>query len=448
MIGRFLTTTCAVIALGFAPVKEAQADAGDVIGGLIVGGLIGSAIANNQNNRARTTTTRTTTRYVRPGIPATQQGRETQTALNYFGFNAGTIDGQIGPGTRSAIERYQATMGYPVNGRQFASYQFDNLMDAYYWSINGGQAQTRLSGQPLLLAYRNSVQNGGFQATAPAPVAPPATTVIVNPTPNASTAGQAPTETVVVAPAPAEESDGGVPNLFAGGGNTASLANRCASVMLQTSTNGGYTTLANMTDPEFTLEEQFCVARSYAISQGEESMQGITGLTQAQVSDQCNQLTDGLATQIDAVSLMPQAQAEADMRSFALDSGIPPADLAATARVCLAVGYREDNMRMAVGSALLLSSMGESAYGELLGHHLMEGFGTTTRRDLASQWYNASLTAIENGAAPAFMPGQPERVQLLRAASDQLSSNTAAPSPIPASTGGDTATLPTFTVNQ
>ena len=105
------------------------------------------------------------------------------------------------------------------------------------------------------------------------------------------------------------------------------------------------------------------------------------------------------------------------MRSFALDTGIPPADLAATARVCLAVGYRQDDMRMAVGSALLLSSMGEAAYGELLGHHLLEGFGTTTRRDLAAEWYNASLTAIENGAAPAFMPGQPERVELLRKAS-------------------------------
>ena len=176
-------------------------------------------------------------------------------------------------------------------------------------------------------------------------------------------------------------------------------------------------------------------------------MQGITGLTQAQISEQCGQLTGMLGSQIDAVSLSSQGEAEAGMRSFALDTGIPPADLAATARVCLAVGYRQDDMRMAVGSALLLSSMGEAAYGALLGHHLLEGFGTTTRRDLAAEWYNASLTAIENGAAPAFMPGQPERVQLLRAASERLSGNTMAPAPIPASTGTGTA-LPTFTVNQ
>ncbi|MEL6954330.1 MAG: peptidoglycan-binding domain-containing protein [Pseudomonadota bacterium] len=445
MIARFLVTACAVAAFSTAgPVREAHADAGDVLGGLIVGGLIGSAIANQNNGR----TTRTT-RVVRPGIPATQQGRETQVALNYFGFNAGSVDGQVGAGTRSAIERYQATMGYPVNGRQFSSYQFDFLMDAYYWSVNGGQAQTRLTGQPLLMAYRTSVQNGGsIQATVPQPVQPPATTVIVNPQTNGTTTAtnNVPATTTVVSTSNGG-SDGAMPNLFAGGGNTESLANRCNAVMLQTSTNGGYTTLASMTDPEFTMGEQFCVARSYAISQGEEAMQGITGLTQAQISEQCGQLTGMLGSQIDAVSLSSQGEAEAGMRSFALDTGIPPADLAATARVCLAVGYRQDDMRMAVGSALLLSSMGEAAYGELLGHHLLEGFGTTTRRDLAAEWYNASLTAIENGAAPAFMPGQPERVQLLRAASERLSGNTMAPAPIPASTGTGTA-LPTFTVNQ
>ena len=253
MIARFLVTACAVAAFSTAgPVREAHADAGDVLGGLIVGGLIGSAIANQNNGR----TTRTT-RVVRPGIPATQQGRETQVALNYFGFNAGSVDGQVGAGTRSAIERYQATMGYPVNGRQFSSYQFDFLMDAYYWSVNGGQAQTRLTGQPLLMAYRTSVQNGGsIQATVPQPVQPPATTVIVNPQTNGTTTAtnNVPATTTVVSTSNGG-SDGAMPNLFAGGGNTESLANRCSAVMLRTSTNGGYTTLASMTDPEFTMGE-------------------------------------------------------------------------------------------------------------------------------------------------------------------------------------------------
>ncbi|MGR3617898.1 MAG: hypothetical protein ACU0AX_00240, partial [Roseovarius sp.] len=73
------------------------------------------------------------------------------------------------------------------------SYQYDELMQAYYWGLNGGSAQTGLYGQPLLMAYRSA------QTAAPAPqvvttpaapvqqpqptvvAAPPAQTVIVSP---------------------------------------------------------------------------------------------------------------------------------------------------------------------------------------------------------------------------------------------------------------------------
>ncbi len=180
----FKAVTAATLAVTLAafPAPEARADAGDVVGGLIVGGLIGHAIANSNGGN-------------RPsggggggGIPATQVGRDTQTALNYFGYNAGAVDGQIGGGTRRAIEQYQASMGYPVNGRSYPSYQYDNLMQAYYWAINGGSAQTGLVGQPLLMAYRN------------AQVAPQQPQVVVVPAPNAT----APVPQVVATPAPAQ----------------------------------------------------------------------------------------------------------------------------------------------------------------------------------------------------------------------------------------------------
>jgi hypothetical protein len=113
-------------------------------------------------------------------------------------------------------------------------------------------------------------------------------------------------------------------------------------------------------------------------------------------------------------------------------------------------------MRMAVGSALALAAMGEPAYGELLGHHLRQGFGTTTRPDLAMQWYDASLTALEQGAQPAFMPGQPERAQLLRQATMMMQGGQPAlPTPVPAAqpmpapvpAPAQTA-LPTFNITQ
>jgi len=442
MFARFLTTASVVAALAMVPAERAEADAAEFLGGALIGGVIGHAIANGNRNNPRGTRT---TRVVRPGIPATQQGRETQLALNYFGFNAGTVDGQIGNGTRAAIERYQRSMGYPVNGREFSSYQFDYLMDAYYWGQNGGAQQTGLAGQPLLFAYRDSREGRTLPATAQqfAPQ-PPATTVIVNP--------QA--EPVQVQPAPGvlASATPAVPNLFANAAPTASLANTCNGVMLQTSTNGGYVTQASLTDPDFALSEQFCVARTYAMAEGEQLMQNIAGLTQAQIGEQCAQFADLFGTQIDQASVMGQAQVLPQVANVALASGMPPADLSATARVCLSVGYAQDNMRMAVGSALALTAMGEPAYGELLGHHLREGFGTTTRPDLATQWYNASLSALEQGAQPAFMPGQPERTQLLRQATMMMQGGQAAlPSPQPAAQPVPAPAqnaLPTFNVSQ
>jgi peptidoglycan hydrolase-like protein with peptidoglycan-binding domain len=433
MIARYLTSASLVAALAVVPAERVRADAAELIGGALIGGIIGYAAG--QNNQR---TTRTTTRVVRPGIPATQQGRETQAALNYFGYNAGTVDGQVGPGTRAAIERYQASMGYPVNGREFSSYQFDFLMDAYFWATQaGGAQQTGLRGQPLIFAYRDTLQRGPVQSAMPA-VQAPATTVIVNPS---QTAPAAPA-TVVSAPEP-DAGDGALPNLFANSQRRVSLANACNSVMLQTSSNGGYVTLANMTDGGHALSEQFCVARTYAMARGEELMGQITGLTQAQIAEQCGSFAQMLSGEIDRVSLIAPGPLTAEMQEFAIGTGIPPSDLSATSRVCLAVGYAQDDMRMAVGSALMLVALGEPAYGELLGHHLRQGFGTTNRPDLAAGWYDAAITALEQGATPAFMPGQPERTALLRAAVDttgQGAGTAALPAPQPV------ATLPTFSV--
>ncbi len=188
MIFKALTAAALAVALAAFPAEEANADAGDVVGGLIVGGLIGAAIANGNNAANRPADPHpTATAPVHAAIPATQMGRDTQTALNYFGFNAGAIDGQIGPATRGAIERYQASMGYPINGREYPAYQYNELMQAYYWGLNGGSAQTGLYGQPLLMAYRSA------QAPQPVPqvvVAPTQPTVVAAP----------PAQTVIVAP--------------------------------------------------------------------------------------------------------------------------------------------------------------------------------------------------------------------------------------------------------
>jgi hypothetical protein len=253
--------------LALTPAERAEADAGEFIGGAIIGGIIGYAAGQNQGQqRTRTTTTRV----VRPGIPATQQGRETQTALNYFGYDAGAVDGQIGAGTRAAIERFQASMGYPVNGREFASYQFDFLMDGYFWATQqGGAQQTGLRGPQLLYAYRDSLSGASIQSSAPVngaaagdhghrePARAPrrATTVVGAP------AGRAVAEPLRQQPA-------------------AHVAGQClqrrdAADLVQWRLRHA----RHHERPSQALSEQFCVARTYAMAQGEDLMGQITGLT-------------------------------------------------------------------------------------------------------------------------------------------------------------------------
>ena len=398
MILRLITTLGIALSFAVTAPQTARADAGDFLGGAVVGGVVGYAIGKDQQKKK----TQRTTRTYRSGIPSTTQGAQTQTALNYFGYNAGRVDGQVGRGTRAAIERYQASMGYPINGYDFQPYQYDFLMQAYYWATSGGQATTQLAGQPLLMAYRQQQLSGSALAAAPQPqaeAAPVPTSQEPEPVPNT-----------------AETSSAALPTLFSGGTARPSLANRCSAVMLQTSTNGGYTTLANMSDPDFALSEQFCLARSYAMARGEDLMQDIQGLTPDQIATQCDAFGEMLEPQVVSLSLNTKTEAETQMRKLALDSGLSPEDLAATSKVCLAMGYRQDNMDTAVGSALMLVAMGEPAYGELIGHHLREGFGVQERRDLAMQWYDASLSALDAGSEAVFLPSQADRPQLLRTA--------------------------------
>ncbi|UUV05548.1 peptidoglycan-binding domain-containing protein [Ruegeria sp. YS9] len=404
MILRLALTLGIAFSLAAAIPQTARADAGEFLGGAVVGGIVGYAIGKDQQKKKSQRTT-TSNRTYRSGIPSTTQGAQTQTALNYFGYNAGRVDGQVGRGTRSAIERYQASMGYPVNGYDFQPYQYDFLMQAYYWATSGGQATTQLAGQPLLMAYRRQVQTGSALAAAPQA---PAQTAPAQPVPVATPQEPEPETT--------ETTSASLPSLFSGGTGGPSLANRCSGVMLQTSTNGGYTTLSNMSDPDFALSEQFCLARSYAMARGEDLIQDIQGLTPEQVSAQCDSYGEMVAPQVDALSINSKTEAETQMRKLALDSGLSPQDLAATSKVCLAIGYRQDNMDAALGSALMLVAMGEPAYGELIGHHLREGFGVQKRRDLAMQWYDASLSALDAGSQAVFLPSQTDRPQLLRAA--------------------------------
>ncbi|NHX27590.1 hypothetical protein HA397_26940 [Escherichia coli] len=144
-----------------------------------------------------------------------------------------------------------------------------------------------------------------------------------------------------------------------------------------------------------------------------------------------------------ALSLKPQAEVLQGVGGFILNSGMSLEQLAGTARICLSVGYRTDDMDVALGSALLLTALGEQPYAELMGHHLAQGFGATRRPDLALTWYQSASDAIDNGATPVFAPGQPERNSLIMNAAHQINGRAAGPAQ---SAAPQPASLPSFSI--
>ncbi|MEH7829106.1 peptidoglycan-binding domain-containing protein [Gemmobacter denitrificans] len=432
-----VATTCALAAaLALTPAAPVQADAGDAIAGAIVGGLIGHAIAKDQQRRKQATAPRKSSKSSTTkssGISAAQreQNREVQTALNHFGYAVGTPDGSIGPKSRAAISQYQATLGYPPTG-QLTDYERTLLVTAYHRSVAGGpQVMQILSTHPmgmkgLLLVQRDemagvpgaglvaatagaaAVAGAGIAAATPAPAPAPALPALV-------------AEPAPVAPAPAA-----LPSF---GGTLVSLSSHCNTVALKTNQNGGYVTLAGLTDAGQALSEQFCLTRAAAVQQGETLARAVPGANPTDIVAQCKGFGPVLKEHVTAVSLRPAPEVLAGVTQFIAGSGMSPAQLSGTAKICLGTGYQTDDMDVALGSALVLAALGEPGYAELPGYHLTDGIGATRRPDLALGWFEI---AGAGGAVNALAPATPDRGEILRKAVLMLNGRTDAPAPAPA----------------
>ncbi len=399
------TMTAAALAalIAATPATRAAADAKEFIGGLVVGGLVGHLATKEANRRKQAEQSRVTRTPVVTSkrvvsvapSPARLETRDVQKSLNYFGFDAGAVDGVRGRRTRNAISDFQAYMGYPATG-QLTTFEKDFLLASYDKAILNGSTTGSRS---VLGSYRDElIQSSGEYSGNGSQV------------PNFGLAS-------------AEES----------------LTTHCTSIALITRANGGPRTLSTLTDARFALNEQFCAAREDAIQDGEILMQQVSGLSARQVADQCGDFGGILASYVAQASTDPADTVLRDAASFAASTGQSPAALASSARICLAEGYKADDMNTAMGSAIMLTALGEDAYGEILGHHLLQGIGADQRDDLAGEWYDIGFDALEDGEAPVFGIGEPGRGQLVRAAVYEVVE--------PSQAGATGTTLPTFTVS-
>jgi peptidoglycan hydrolase-like protein with peptidoglycan-binding domain len=415
-------TACVAFSLVATPAQQAAAD-NALVGG-IVGGIIGGVIVNEANKSRSKKSSGTRKTYSSSGVSSAQreQNREVQTALNYFGFPVGTPDGALGPKSRAAIAEYQVTMGFPGTG-QLNDFERDVLVSSYYRAQSGGAATATLmatnprGAKGVLIAWKDErlgigtpqgTLAGGTGLGAATFAAPVVTGAVAPSMPTFQAAPVVPALPVAAAPA--------LPSFMAQGASQVSLASMCSQVSVITSTNGGYMTQLNMTDPSLALSEQFCLARNYAIAQSDELVSQIAGFTPQQIAEQCAGFAPVMKDYVASVSLKPRAAVIDGVLNFVTNSGMAPAQLAGTAKICLGIGYKVDNTELALGAALILGVMGERAYGELVGHHLAQGIGASPRPDLALGWFEEALGDPSEPIVQIFAPQMPDRAGLIRMA--------------------------------
>lgn len=464
-----LTSLAALgIALAHAPAARAG-DAAAAAAGAFIGSVLGNAVTQpRQTERVIIREQpRTVVRTVREPRPAPvvntyerEQNRQAQVALNHFGFPAGSPDGVMGRNSRAAAAQYQAFMGAPATG-YLSDYERSQLITAYNRALVGGPQNQQIMAaygqgmRGLLLGYRDEQMGapmpgaGAPPMMAAAPMAPAATVAAA-----AIAAGPSPVPAPAPAPVPApapqldpitiavadEPVAAGLPSFLAAAPE-ASMAGACNRVSLVTSTNGGFVTLASLKDPGVALQEQFCLARTYAIEDGDDLAAKVQGVSAADIQSKCEAFAPAMRPYIAMLSSEPAADVLDAVRGFIIKSGAAPTAIIGNARICLGVGYRTDNAELALGSALMLDAAGEAAYGEHVGHHLMQGFGAPRRADRGADWMDEAVVAMQDGATQVVAPGAPERVALLRRSLDMATGK-----PVDALTdvAAPVATLPSF----
>ncbi len=429
MYKKFLCAGFVASSLVLVPVKETRAnDAAALIGGALIGGIIVNEVhKNKQRQRQKTTqqTTRTTKRSSGISTAQRQQNRDVQTSLNYFGYNVGAVDGSLGRKSRVGISRYQTDMGYNTDGyldeheRSFlvGSHQraLASAHVAPYNQILASQGQ-----QGLLRAYRN--EQLGIPVQQP-PQAPIQHTTAAAPAP----VTQAPTTV------PTRANTAALPD-FTFGQASRTANELCNEVNILTAANGGLTTANRVTDANFALNEQFCLARTQAMAESSRIEATIPNLTAPQIEQQCEGLSQAIAPQLVGIETAQAGQVLAKTSAFLRDSGKPMNQLISGGKVCLGIGYRTDNAKMAMASGLLLAGAGELGYGETVSHHLREGIGTNRATGQQStEWMRLALNGVQAGST---VPGQSaDRIAVLNAAVNAPSAGAVAFPVFPTTTG-------------
>ena len=283
------------------------------------------------------------------------QVRQVQTALNFFEFDAGSVDGIMGQRTRDAIERYQAYLDYPVTG-ELAEAEAQFLFGAYQKAqANAAEVAQVAQSHPdgikgLLLIFRDGP----------------------------------PTQNVAVMPSFEVQAD--------------ALSQFCS-------------------EPETSapIGPVFCDAREAAMAQSDSLVQNVATFSVAQIEEQCLGFEPALVALVASLAEDPAEIALQKAAEFVERSGQDADNLRGISEVCLGIGYRRERLDLAIGTSVLLVALDRPAYAEFPGYHLALGLGVSRDPERARAWFQRALQS-EGEAASDFERQAAGRLETLQSA--------------------------------
>ena len=218
-------------------------------------------------------------------------------------------------------------------------------------------------------------------------------------------AAPTPAPSPAVATAPAVVDQGAMPSFGVPTEPTRSVNGHCNQINVLTTTNGGFSTVESMPDPTLAMNEQFCLARTFVIAEGQKMAERV-GATQEQISSLCGQLKAKLEPKLSGLATETPDAMISTVRADIDESGKSLQEMAVTGRICLSEAYRTDDPVAANAAVVTLAAADQKPYVELVGHHLREGFAGAANKDAGKVWITYALDAMGAGAAPTFLPGQ------------------------------------------
>lgn len=313
------------------------------------GGFLNGLFRNNQNNRNQ-----------QAAYSAQRNAnRAVQTALNFFAFDVGVVDGIFGRKSRAAISDYQAFMGSEPTGTL--------TRDERVLLISSFNA---ISVEDEALALKISL---GLISAQDALKALSQDGAIV-----------------------AEIQDVAMPQI------PTSMRAICVNI--------------GASGPFEHIKAQFCNLRQLAVEQSDFLLE--TSLSTSEIEPiigGCQSFTAELRPQLLQLASTNSAELISEMDLWIRRAGGSGEKLARQAETCLGLAYQHDDSEAALAALLVLSGLKDAVYIEQLGYHIALGLGLEAGGELARArgWMEAAIAAKTDNIVSLTSQTSQQRTDIL-----------------------------------